>query len=239
MERTTLETNGEEETMRQILLAACLATAGFGWIGLETSHVALADGNSAAAHLCQHGGYLDLMGSDGTRFSNAGDCTSFAAQGGVLVPVPTCTVVSGVSGCVFLNSVSLRSDSGYTATLTGAFSFPAVCASPDPATGSCAYNSGATGSGTYTIMDTTGATIQQGNFVVTGSSSVRFSNVMGQIAPSCTGSTYQFVTVPVTLLASATGATTDGSISASNDGPVFFISDPGQSFSGGVATVAC
>jgi hypothetical protein len=39
-------------------------------------------GNSPAAHACQQGGYLSLVGSDGTTFSNVGDCVSYAAHGG-------------------------------------------------------------------------------------------------------------------------------------------------------------
>jgi hypothetical protein len=39
-------------------------------------------GNSDAAHACQQGGYLSLVGSDGTTFSNVGECVSFAAHGG-------------------------------------------------------------------------------------------------------------------------------------------------------------
>jgi hypothetical protein len=39
-------------------------------------------GNSAAAHKCQHGGYLSLVGADGTTFRNTGKCVSFAAHGG-------------------------------------------------------------------------------------------------------------------------------------------------------------
>lgn len=40
-------------------------------------------GNSAAAKACQQGGYAGLVRSeDGSRFKNAGDCTSYAARGG-------------------------------------------------------------------------------------------------------------------------------------------------------------
>jgi hypothetical protein len=39
-------------------------------------------GNSEAAHKCQHGGYLSLVGADGTTFRNTGKCVSFAAHGG-------------------------------------------------------------------------------------------------------------------------------------------------------------
>ena len=40
------------------------------------------NGNSDAAHKCQKGGYLSLVGSDGTTFKNVGKCVSFAAHGG-------------------------------------------------------------------------------------------------------------------------------------------------------------
>ncbi len=39
-------------------------------------------GNSDAAHLCQKGGYANLVGSGGETFSNAGECASFVAKGG-------------------------------------------------------------------------------------------------------------------------------------------------------------
>jgi hypothetical protein len=39
-------------------------------------------GNSWAAHLCQHGGYKSLVGTDGTTFRNTGACVRFAAHGG-------------------------------------------------------------------------------------------------------------------------------------------------------------
>ena len=42
-------------------------------------------GNSAAAQACQQGGYAELVRTeDGSRFKNAGDCASYAAQGGTL-----------------------------------------------------------------------------------------------------------------------------------------------------------
>jgi hypothetical protein len=39
-------------------------------------------GNSPNAKKCQKGGYLSLVGSDGTTFKNVGACVSFAAHGG-------------------------------------------------------------------------------------------------------------------------------------------------------------
>lgn len=47
-----------------------------------------AGGNSDAAHLCQQGGYLMLVGTNGssdTGFGNTGQCVSYAAHGGWLV----------------------------------------------------------------------------------------------------------------------------------------------------------
>ena len=40
-------------------------------------------GNSGAAQLCQQEGYRNLVRTDGTGFSTAGECVSYAAQGGV------------------------------------------------------------------------------------------------------------------------------------------------------------
>src|SRR5579862_5430282 len=51
-------------------------------------------GNSAAALLCQQGGYANLMRTDGTLFSNTGQCVSYAAHGGQLVPIPATLVLT-------------------------------------------------------------------------------------------------------------------------------------------------
>jgi hypothetical protein len=45
-------------------------------------------GNSAGAHACQQGGYLNLEGTDGTRFANVDACVSYAAHGGTLQALP-------------------------------------------------------------------------------------------------------------------------------------------------------
>jgi hypothetical protein len=52
---------------------------------LGTASVA-AQGNSQNAKDCQKGGWQFLQTSDGTTFSNQGDCVSAAAQGAALVP---------------------------------------------------------------------------------------------------------------------------------------------------------
>jgi hypothetical protein len=57
-------------------------------------------GNSAAAHSCQKGGYLSLVGADGTTFNNVGRCVSFAAHGGkfatgLVIPAGQTATLSG------------------------------------------------------------------------------------------------------------------------------------------------
>jgi hypothetical protein len=49
---------------------------------------AAAGGNAANAHKCKQGGYLDYTDANGNPFKNEGQCTSYAARGGQLVPVP-------------------------------------------------------------------------------------------------------------------------------------------------------
>jgi hypothetical protein len=60
-------------------------------LALMSTGAALAapGGNSAAAHACQKGGHTEFTRADGTTFRNAGECTSYAARGGTLVPVGT------------------------------------------------------------------------------------------------------------------------------------------------------
>ena len=53
-------------------------------IGVSTG--AAADGSSDNAERCQNGGWAELERSDGTAFRNAGECISYAARGGVLMP---------------------------------------------------------------------------------------------------------------------------------------------------------
>jgi hypothetical protein len=43
-------------------------------------------GNSEAAMLCQDGGYANYTTSDYAGFKNTGDCVSYVARGGELVP---------------------------------------------------------------------------------------------------------------------------------------------------------
>jgi hypothetical protein len=75
------------------LLAAPVAGAGPG-------------GNSPAAHACQQGGYLSLVGSDGTTFDNVGACVSYAAHGGtfatgIIIPAGQVATLSNASWAVW------------------------------------------------------------------------------------------------------------------------------------------
>jgi hypothetical protein len=76
--------------MRLILvLCAGLALT----VGIATA-TANGPGNSDAAKACQKGGWQELVREDGTEFMNTGDCVSYAAQGGMLEPKPTCVAGS-------------------------------------------------------------------------------------------------------------------------------------------------
>jgi len=55
------------------------------------------EGNSANAQLCQKGGFQALQRSDGSGFDNEGDCTSYAARGGVLQSHPASISVTKTS----------------------------------------------------------------------------------------------------------------------------------------------
>ena len=44
-------------------------------------------GNSEAAKACQNGGHQTMEGADGTAFTNAGECVSYVAKGGVIRPI--------------------------------------------------------------------------------------------------------------------------------------------------------
>jgi hypothetical protein len=66
--------------MAAVLFAATLALS----VGAGTAGAG--GGNSDAAKACQQGGWQTLVRQDGTGFKNAGDCVSYAAQGGGLVP---------------------------------------------------------------------------------------------------------------------------------------------------------
>ena len=69
-----------------------------------------AGGNSDAAAACENGGYVDWTDSAGNGFRNEGDCVSYAARGGTLVPVEVSP---------FSVSYLPSGSSGFQATVTG------------------------------------------------------------------------------------------------------------------------
>jgi len=69
-----------------------------GVLAALTAGTALAGGgNSDAAHACQDGGYIDLVGSGGETFRNTGECVSFAAHGGTFMTVTGIVVPAGAT----------------------------------------------------------------------------------------------------------------------------------------------
>lgn len=76
--------------MKSLVAVLCLIIAGFAGAGLSAhSALAASGGNSDAAHQCENGGYVNLIGTNGTTdvtFANTGECVSYAAHGGSLVP---------------------------------------------------------------------------------------------------------------------------------------------------------
>lgn len=83
-------------------------------------------GNSGAAHACQQGGYQDLRRADGTSFKNAGDCVSYAAQGGSLLAPPdlttskTCAPTSIASGGTVTCTITVTNAAGAAPALVSA-----------------------------------------------------------------------------------------------------------------------
>jgi hypothetical protein len=58
----------------------------FAALALSLNVATAAADNSDAAHACQMGGWQNMVRPDGTAFTNTGDCVSWAAHGGALVP---------------------------------------------------------------------------------------------------------------------------------------------------------
>jgi hypothetical protein len=84
---------------------ALTATMGIGLVGIASP--AGAAGNNDNAKACQQGGFVNYSRTDGTRFKNAGECTSYAAKGGTLVALPdlvpdgSCTPTATTVSCTF------------------------------------------------------------------------------------------------------------------------------------------
>ena len=68
--------------LRFAVVAASLSVM----VGVAPAIAAADGGNSDAAKACQKDGWQTLIRQDGTRFKNTGDCVSYKAQGGALIP---------------------------------------------------------------------------------------------------------------------------------------------------------
>lgn len=124
-------------------------------VGVGTA--AAGGGNSDAAKACQKGGWQTLIRQDGTAFTNTGDCVSYGARGGALVPegshlitfdeLPVGTLIttqyasdgvlfSGIPGPVIANdganptSPVLSPGAGFSGTIDIEFVSPADGTSP-------------------------------------------------------------------------------------------------------------
>jgi hypothetical protein len=81
---------------------------------------AAAGGNEANAAKCAEGGYLNYTDAEGTPFKNEGQCTSYAARGGTLVPVSTAdiTLDQGEPGTGSISGTGFTPNSSITLTRT-------------------------------------------------------------------------------------------------------------------------
>jgi hypothetical protein len=68
--------------MRVVLVLCAVCALTFGVAAASAGK----GGNSANAKLCQKGGWMGLVGSDGTTFANEEACVAFGAHGGTLKP---------------------------------------------------------------------------------------------------------------------------------------------------------
>jgi hypothetical protein len=129
-ERGFAEEGQEMRAFRLAVIAAVMVVASVVTVG----GVAAA-GNRDAAHACQDGGYASLQGSDGRTFRNAGECSAYAARGGVISTVSSACAVTATSGCIdYRGVVATEFDSGVFGTraytMSGILSFNFVCGTP-------------------------------------------------------------------------------------------------------------
>jgi len=132
-----------------ILVAVAVAVAAAA-VGVPTANAG--GGNSENAQSCQHGDWQFYVTSDGTPFNNEGDCVSYAAQGGTLVPLPdltiepTCTQTGAAVSCTFkVRNIGVAPATGtltfqarleWTSPVFGVRATAAIFASPSCGAGS-------------------------------------------------------------------------------------------------------
>ena len=145
-------------TLARMLVVALVVTACRSGDS-PTSPLTLTTGSVLAAakapdskDLCKSGGYVNYTRPDHTTFKNQGDCVSFAAQGGTLVPaLPVITSLTN-DGIVDQCATTGRIKPLFTAVFTGGtatfgYDFePAV-----PVTSGVQFAYGTVGPATYTL----------------------------------------------------------------------------------------
>lgn len=214
--------------MRRFAIVACLTLASV-LVSPATTRSSVIAGNSDAAHACQQGGFLTLTRSDGTGFKNAGECTSYAARGGVIVGVGSACTATATIGCLVLDSVTIREASvsggtvtylsATTYTVSGTINFSPTC--QNGSTG-CSYAVVTiTGAGTFSASDGTN-TLATGTWTASYSplDPYDFSDVA--FAPTtCASAAIQMVTARLALVWSAGlgGAWLEVRLDSSADGP--------------------
>jgi hypothetical protein len=150
---------------------------------------AAAGGNEANAAKCAEGGYLNYTDAQGNPFKNEGQCTSYAARGGQLVPVPTADIsldqaAGSISGTGFtpnspITNTRVYSPNGQSFTdslvstdATGAFVDSGLFFCFDPANTSI----------TVTITDGAGVTVTETFPLSCGSSAVASTTASSSVS---------------------------------------------------------
>ena len=81
------------------LTALTVALSGAAAEGAQATPAGPGPGNSANVHQCQRDGWRSLVTSSGQPFTSQADCISHAANGGVLAPLPTASLVLNFGPC--------------------------------------------------------------------------------------------------------------------------------------------
>ncbi|MBI2763594.1 MAG: hypothetical protein HYX54_07585 [Chloroflexi bacterium] len=190
--------------MRRFALIACLGLVSvLAWS--VSAPLSVKAGNTDAAHACQQAGYLTLTRSDGTGFKNAGECTSYAARGGQITGIGAACTATATTGCIVLDSVTIRAASlnpitylsATTYTLSGTMTFTPTC---QLGTAGCDYSTVTiTGSGTFSASDGT-STLGTGTWVASYSSPDPYSFTDASFSStSCASAAIQMVTARLAL----------------------------------------
>ena len=106
---------------RTAITAGFLAAAVSALI-LAGAAVGAPGGMSAAAKLCQRGGWAKLMDSTATPFAGTGSCVAYSARGGVVYPlaeitVELCAIQPSDGICVHVTGSGLKPGSALVTTL--------------------------------------------------------------------------------------------------------------------------